>query len=368
MTAKQYFRIAAIALVLGCVMGVLAASQHVVATMGSSEGGYTFGHALIMLTPFWVFWAPIVPLVFWLVQRYPLERGCPRRNVMLHVAVALVISVTHYGFQLWFMHAIGHGYPRGHSYFVHFFAAARWRLWMHVAGYAILLGIAVARDYYRRYRERELLASQLAAQLSQAKLHALRMQLNPHFLFNALNSIAMLARRSDNARAVRMIAGLGELLRHVLEDSPADEVTLREEVGFLARYLEIERVRFHDRLQVNVDVAEETLEGFVPNLLLQPIVENALQHGIARKVGPGRVDVVARRVGDRVVLQVSDDGPGLGIHAGSGVGLANTRNRLEQLYGEQFSFEVRNGEDGGVVVMISLPYHGVPVTVAAHVA
>jgi LytS/YehU family sensor histidine kinase len=163
-----------------------------------------------------------------------------------------------------------------------------------------------------------------------------------------------------------MLAGLGDLLRYVLEDSPGDEVLLRDEVAFITRYLEIERVRFTDRLRVTTDVAEETLDAFVPNLLLQPLVENAIVHGIARQAGAGSIEIAARKLGERLVLQVRDNGPGLiGIARETpGVGLSNSRKRLGQLYGDQFSFDVRNGDDGGVVVIISLPFQLKPITPA----
>ena len=360
MNAKQFVRMTAAGLILGLVMGLLAAGQVVVMRMGG-ENPYDFPHAIIMQTPFWVFWAPIFPVILMLTRRFPLERGSFRKNIPLHIAAAFFVSLFHIGVILCLMHAINHGYPTNHSYWVHFQTGAQSRLWVHVFGYLGLLGIALVSDYYRKYRDRELLASQLTAQLSQAKLHALRMQLNPHFLFNALNSIAMLTRRNDSSRAVTMIAGLGDLLRYVLEDSPADEVTLREELGFLSRYLEIERVRFQDRLQIRLDVAEEAMDAFMPNLLLQPIVENAIRHGIARKVNQGSIEIAGRKLGDRLILQVRDDGPGLsGPGGGGGVGLRNTRQRLEQLYGDQFSFELRNADGGGTVVSISLPFHTHP--------
>ena len=369
MTWSKYFRIVLPSLAIAVGLGVLGAGQLVLATMGN-EGSYTFSHAVIMQTPFWLFWAPIFPLILLLVDRYPFERATLRRDIAVHVAAAIAITLVHFGFRLWFMHIIGHGYPKGHSFFVHLPEAARYRLWVHFVAYLALLGIALGSHYYRKYRERQLLASQLAAQLSQAKLHALRMQLNPHFLFNALNSIAMLTRRNENALAVRMLAGLGDLLRYVLEDSPADEVLLREEVEFLTRYLEIERVRFHDRLRITTDIADETLDAFVPNLLLQPIVENAIVHGIARKTDTGTIEIAARKLSDRLVLQVSDSGPGLiGIaRENAGVGLSNTRKRLEQLYGDQFSLDMRNGDNGGVVVTISLPFQLQPVAEAYIVA
>jgi two-component system LytT family sensor kinase len=353
------------------LVGAISAVQVVVADM-RDVNQWTVGHALIMQTPFWIFWAFLFPVVVLLARRFPFSRAHLLRAVSAHLGFAILLVLVHYAFTMWFMGVIGHGNwtGPGHSYGGHLLSEANYRLGVHFGAYFLVLGAVLSLDYYRKYRERELLASQLAAQLSQAKLQALRMQLNPHFLFNAMNSIAMLVRRNDNALAVRMLAGLSDLLRYVLEDSPSDEVRLQDEISFLERYLEIERVRFGDRLRVHFDVDAETRDAFVPNLLLQPLVENAIRHGIAHKVNPGKIEIAARRLGDRLILQVSDDGPGLNGPklSGNGVGLANTRSRLEQLYGSGTSFELRNATLGGAVATISLPFHTEPQQVGTSAA
>jgi two-component system, LytTR family, sensor kinase len=360
------------AAVLGAatLLGVVSAAQVVVADM--RENRWTVSHALIMHTPFWIIWAFLFPAIVAFVRRFPFRRSQLARAIPVHLAFAVLVVMVHYAFDMWFMGVIGHGNwtGPGHTYTGHLLSEANYRLGVHFGAYFLILGVILSLDYYRKYRERELLASQLAAQLSQAKLQALRMQLNPHFLFNAMNSIAMLVRRNDNGQAVRMLAGLSDLLRYVLQDSPGDEVPLREEISFLERYLDIERVRFGDRLRVTIDIDEEAQEAFVPNLLLQPLVENAIRHGIAHKVNPGKVEIAGRRLGDRLILQVSDDGPGLNGPKllGSGVGLANTRSRLEQLYGASTSFELRNATLGGAVATISLPFHTEPLRVGTSAA
>jgi signal transduction histidine kinase len=320
------------------------------------------GHSLIMQTPFFVIWALLVPLVQLAIRRIPLRENL-RWALPAHLLILLGITLLHYTVGFFFMGLIGHGnwaLP-GHTISAHFFPDMRYNLLPNFVAYLFVFTIIVAWQNYQRYRERELLASQLQGQLSQAKLQALRMQLNPHFLFNAMNSISMLVRRNDNTHAVRMLAGLSDLLRYVLEDSPTDEVPLRDEIAFLERYLEIERVRFGDRLHVHVDASADSLDAFLPNLLLQPLVENAIRHGVARKVTPGRIEIAARKLGDRLILQVTDDGPGLGPSlAGTGVGLANTRSRLEQIYGGEQSFELRAAQPNGAVATISLPYHTTP--------
>ncbi len=202
-------------------------------------------------------------------------------------------------------------------------------------------------------------AARLAAQLSEARLGALRMQLNPHFLFNSLNAITVLVRDQNTAAASRMLELLSDVLREVLRAEPGHETTLAKELEFIERYLAIEQVRFSDRLRPSVEVDPAIAVAAVPRFILQPLVENALRHGIARRSGAGSLQVTARREGVVLVLTVRDDGPGLlpDIPVSSGVGLANTRARLAALYGEQANLEIRNEQSGGVAAIVRLPYH-----------
>jgi hypothetical protein len=355
----RWLRPVILAVSVALLLGVVSAGQMLMDRMGT-ERSYTPVHALIMATPFWVFWALMLPLVAMAVRLFPVRRDTIGWAIPAHVVSGLAVTVAHYTIHMFFMGLIGHATwaEAGHTWGEHFLPYMRYSLLPSFGTYVVLAGGILGWDYYRKYRERELLASQLETQLSQAKLQALRMQLNPHFLFNAMNSIAMLVRRNANTEAVRMLAGLSDLLRYVLEDSPAEEVSLRDELDFIERYLEIERIRFQDRLRVKRDIADEALGAYLPNLLLQPLVENAIRHGITRKVGHGTVEVAARRLGDRLILQISDDGPGL--PAGprvDGVGIANTRKRLEQMYGDEQSLELRNAATGGMIATVSLPYH-----------
>lgn len=246
--------------------------------------------------------------------------------------------------------------------------AARGAVHLDVLFYIGALIAATALDLRQQARDRELRSIELEAQLGQAQMMALRMQLNPHFLFNTLNTIAMLVRESDNVRAVRMLAGLGSLLRHVLEDIGRQEVPLSEELEFIQRYLDIEGLRFEDRLRVRIDVEPGLFDTLVPNLILQPLVENAIQHGIARRGAAGHVHITATRDHDRILLSVRDDGPGLGEEATSGgkagVGLENTRARLHRLYGAAGRLKVRDADGGGVMAVVSFPLRRAPSDVA----
>jgi sensor histidine kinase YesM len=247
--------------------------------------------------------------------------------------------------------------------------------------YFAVVGAYNAYDYGRRYREREgqaarlaLRTSRLEASLSRAKLDSLRMQLNPHFLFNTLNAISVLAMKGERDGVVRMLMLLSDLLRLSLENRQ-HVLSLRDELAILDRYLEIENVRFRDRLTVERDIDPAVLDAEVPSLLLQPLVENAIRHGISRRAGPGVVRVEAGAVdGEWLELRVLDTGPGIEAAAtsdGTGVGLANTRARLEQLYGSRQQLTLADRPEGGACATVRLPlrqYEGEPLESALQTA
>jgi LytS/YehU family sensor histidine kinase len=240
---------------------------------------------------------------------------------------------------------------------------ARFRFLNQFLIYLAVLAAGFAREYFVRDQQRAREAVELArqtaalqAQLSDARLDALRMQLNPHFLFNTLHAVSALVER-DPGGVRRMIARLSELLRHTMDSSAPNEVALREELSILRRYIEIMEIRFQGRLSVTMQIDDATLDALVPNLVLQPIVENALEHGAARASADGRIEIGAHLSGDRLVLTVRDNGPGVEAGAGAGVGLANTRARLAQLYGDQASLSLSSAGGGGARTEITLPFH-----------
>ena len=320
-----------------------------------------FAHGLGMRMPYWYLWALFVPFLQWLPRRFPLDRMRWLSGAALHLAAGVTIVLLHGALELGVqrfllpqsLFIMGEPYPPNLQIF--FIGALRNSLGL----YAILLGAVYCADYYARYRERELAASQLQGQLAHAQLQALRMQLNPHFLFNALNSISMLVRGGQSDQAVRMLAGLGDLLRGVLEEDRPHEVPLRDELDFLRRYLAIEQIRA-GRLRVKVEVAPELMEARVPNLILQPIVENAIRHGISKSSSAGLVEIGARRENGSLLLSVRDDGPGVPGGGREGVGLRNTRARLARMYGDGQRLEVGNADGGGALVTLRLPFQAGP--------
>jgi signal transduction histidine kinase len=317
----------------------------------------------------WSTWALLAPLAVWLVRRLPLRLRSPRR-LLAHAAASVGVSLIHLALFV----AVVQGVARSAGVSAAALAVSRgltpqallldvidqrllqlaFAVDFHVGVVVYWVVIAVEQSLASRRR-----AARLEAQLASAQLQALRMQLDPHFLFNTLNAVAALV-RSDPEAAEDMLTELADFLRLTLATSSAQEVSLRDEMEFLERYLKIERVRFQDRLTTTVEVAPGAERAQVPSLILQPIVENAIRHGIAGRAERGHVHVAARRVGDELQLEVRDDGPGLGAAGGAGmvegVGLANTRARLAQLYGRAGGFELRSASGRGVSALLRLPF------------
>jgi len=304
-----------------------------------------WGHALRTTLASAYLWVPLIVATFWLVERYPVGRGRRGARLALHLGAALGVvllrAVAVVAFNPW----VG-----WYAELPPFGRVLLRSVENNLLVYLLLVGAAHAAHYARRYRQRE-------TQLAQAQLAALQAQLHPHFLFNALNTVSALVHDDPDA-ADRMIARLSDLLRHTLDSAGTHEVTLREEIAFLAAYLEIEQARFEDRLRVEWAVDPTVLGAGVPHLLLQPLVENAIRHGIAPRPAPGTVWVRAARAAGAVRLTVRDDGVGLGHRAasGGGVGLANTRARLAQLYGDAHALTVAPAPGGGTVVEVTIPF------------
>jgi len=312
-------------------------------------------------------WAAFTPLIFWLSSHTGRIRPLWLR-VPLLILIGAGVAIAVYLLLVYARHAIIDLPPRrrgGGPVFAPLREVGRFRFLNQLIVYLAVLATGFAREFFQRdqRRQREAIAlasqtAQLQAQLSEARLDALRMQINPHFLFNTLHAISALVER-DPGGVRRMIARMSELLRHTIDSHATDEVTLRDELAFLRRYIEIMEIRFQGHLQVVLSIAEDALDALVPNLILQPIVENALEHGVSRAAGEGRIELTARRDadGEVLLLSVRDNGPGLQPGSETGVGLANTRARLLQLYGEEASLDLADAPGGGVLATIAVPYH-----------
>jgi hypothetical protein len=316
----------------------------------------------------WVLWMLLMPCVISLGRRFPFDGGRWRRATAIHLTLSVILSIGHIAAfgaaYFWFVGPTAWGPTAGKTVYVF---TSRY-LATDVVIYAAALGVYFAFEYYERFRRLALeaahaegRAARLQLSLVEARIHALRMELNPHFLFNALNAASGLVRKRENDAAVDMLARLGDLLRTTLDREMPAEVALSEEIHYLGRFVDIELVRFGDRLRVTWDVDADVRNALVPPLILQPLVENALRHGIARRPGPAQLRISARRVGLLLELAVRDSGEGLlpdGRSPREGIGLSNTRARLTELYGpEAASLEVADVPGEGVRARLLLPFH-----------
>lgn len=320
------------------------------------DHGHSWWRIFLWQQLVWWSWAALTPAIRSMGRRYRVERCGRARFAAVHLGAAAALALVHMLPVTLATVLINPFAPMvEREYFGERYLPLllSW-LPVEVILYWMVLAVGNAVDYRRSLAERELRASQLEAQLSAAELQALKLQLHPHFLFNSLNAVAGLVRKNENEKAVRTLAGLGELLRAVLDSDGAQTVPLGRELQFVERYLEIQRCRFSDRLTCSIDLPPDLAGAAVPSLILQPIVENALEHGIARAAGPGAVRVDARAEGGRLVLSVWNSGPGPGTIERWGVGLANTHARLGELYGDRY--EVRAEErGGGTAVTLAFP-------------
>lgn len=322
--------------------------------------GFTFLGALT--------WALLTLPLFWLTRRFGLHGEGRLGHVVFLGALALVlaavVSGSVAGVSSLFADETFDGALQGPE---GVWRMARYRFLHDLLACLLILTAGVARDYFLRYRARQEEASLLRTQLVESRLAMLRAQLNPHFLFNTLNAVAALVTK-DPRGVRRMIARMSELLRYTLEDSDEPEIPVEQELEILGRYLEVMEIRYQGRLDTEVQADPDVLDALVPNLVLQPLVENSMKHGVSRAARPSRVAVGARREGETVRLTVRDDGAGAATEAteatggadgtpNDGIGLRHTRERLRQLYGDAARLELRFPPEGGAVAEIVLPYH-----------
>ncbi len=299
----------------------------------------------------WLLYALLTPFVFWMGRRFRVSRGVILRRLPVHVlaAVALTAGWALGGILLSLL--LSGTPPFG-------FSPLSWVLTSLPFGLAVyfaVLGVEHAAWYFAEAREREASAARLSAQLSDARLGALRMQMQPHFLLNSLNAITVIVRDRDTATATRMLEQLGEMLLRVMRSDRRVEDTLARELEFIEQYLAIEVIRFPDRLAVRYEVPPDLRAALVPEFVLQPLVENAVRHAVAVRSDPTRIVVSARRDGGDLVLEVTDDGPGPGA-VREGVGLGNTRERLRTQFGDRASLVVDAHPSGGTRATIRLPF------------
>jgi two-component system, LytTR family, sensor kinase len=354
--SPRWFRIAAIWL----GVGLFDATQNVF-VMRAEGMHHRWVQLFATLLLSWLPWALATPLVLRLGRRYPAARWRRLSTWGAHLAACAAIGLVS---AAWTAAMEDFGNPWALVPGPDPFA----QLWLHkfydgLLAYLILYGAILVvghmLDSQERLAQQRTETARLNEQLSKAQLNALRRQIEPHFLFNTLNAVAGLVREKRNAAAVDMIAGLSDFLRRVVEDSDRQQVPLAEELEFAQKYLDIQKVRFADRLQVSVDVPPELFPAQVPSLILQPMIENAVKHGIAKRIQGGAIRIAAFCSNGMLTLRVYNDGPSLPADwetAGSGIGISNARTRLQTLYGDRFELNMRNQSPGGVEVSVSVPF------------
>jgi two-component system, LytTR family, sensor kinase len=334
-------------------------------TLLNSKPGMTVeaGKLMVLNLALWYVPALLIPAIVWAARRYPFDTGHKVKAVVAHSIGALTFAGVHFIGMMsvrFLLSADGGKWPSvpwSQFFQRRLLEQLDWSLMV----YAVVVGVSHAIAFYHESQERKLKAAQLETRLIEARLKTLEAELHPHFLFNTLHAISTLVHRDPEA-ADRMISRLSDLLRITFDRTGEPKVTLKEEIDFLQKYLDIEQTRFQDRLTVSVNVDPEGLDGEVPRMILQPLVENAIKHGIAGRNGGNQIHVSAGREGDRLWMQVRDNGVGLQVGTlkalRTGVGLSNTRARLDCLYGRLYRLEFTD-KHGGLSVLIEIPFQRV---------
>jgi two-component system LytT family sensor kinase len=340
-------------------IGLFDATQTVL-TMRAEGMHHYWGRLFVTLLLSWLPWMAATPLVLRLGRRYPTTQWRHLSMWSAHLGAWAAMGAAH---ALW-MTALEElmnpwALSPGPDPFVHLWLKKFTNgLLSYAILYSLMLLIGYMLDSQKQLALQQTETARLSEQLSKAQLNALRRQIEPHFLFNTLNAIAGLVREGRSDSAVSMIAELSDFLRRVVEDSDRQQVPLEEELEFARRYLHIQKVRFADRLQFSLDVPTELLTAQVPSLILQPMVENAVKHGIAQRAQGGAIRISAFRANGKLTLQVSNDGPRLPAEweSKAGIGVLNVQTRLRSLYGDAFELNIRNREPDGVEASVSVPY------------
>jgi two-component system LytT family sensor kinase len=339
-------------------LGILSSALAVQFTRALGKPITDWTYIVVLNCTYWYAWAIFTPAIVWLSQHFRFERQGLSRAILVHVPSVALFSFAHIAAMTtvrWWLMASSQS---SFSWWMEVKRSALLNFDWEMMTYWAIAGLSHAVLYYRESRDRALRASQLETRLVEAQMVALRHQLQPHFLFNTLHAISALMHRDVHA-ADRTLMRLSDLLRMTLENIGQQEITQQAEHDFVSKYLEIEQTRFADRLIVRFDIEPDTLDALVPTLLLQPLVENAIKHGISKKSGPGHIDIRARPDHDKLWIEVRDDGRGLSetalIALQKGIGVSTTRARLQHQFGADFRFEFHRLEEG-VAVVVAVPW------------
>lgn len=357
----------AVIVLLWILISVFTAAQFA-ELPAAAVGGLSFGVLVLRQLISWSIWIPIGMFTVFMGRKFPLGRA-PFLHTAIHLLVCIFVIAVHLSESL----ALRQLALRMDSHVavsegqIHYIG--RVYLIADVVLYWGILGMTYAVEYYRLYRERELHAAVLQNELSEARLQTLTMQLQPHFLFNALNSAVTLIRKDEKKTAIKMLVSLSDFLRYVTDTAQRDMVQVQEEMLFVKKYLEVEQIRFHDRLSLDIILENGVESALVPTLITQPLVENAVKHGIGASLQAGTIQIRTYKQGEYLCIEVHDSGRGTMVHATTqvstdvvrkGVGLMNVQSRLQHIFGETASVEFRTDAETGTTVLLRLPFREQP--------
>jgi two-component system, LytTR family, sensor kinase len=337
-------------------IGFLAASQ-LYGFLQVKEQNVSFLNAVLLQTPGWILWGLLSPFVWYVGNRFRLDKGLWLKHFPIHLAALIVFALFHLTFlaanRYWWD---AEAYQTATFASFYFFTVLNY-FHTELLVYGTILGLGYAGEFYRQYNLEKVLNAELREKLTAARLETLKVQLNPHFLFNTLNSVSTLVRKNDAQAAIEMLSGLGDLLRHTLKQTESQQVTLVQEIEFARKYLALEQIRFQDRLQIKFEIEAEADELGVPTMILQPLIENAVRHGIARRSAASSILVKAWRETEKICFEITDDGGGLPANWENniGIGIGNTLSRLQSLYGANFDFALTNLQPHGTRAKLCIP-------------
>ncbi|MFO7446520.1 MAG: histidine kinase [Ignavibacteriaceae bacterium] len=351
----------AVIFLLLTIIGLAATIQSSIVMIQKQQFEIAYSNNLFFNLFYWWFWLAVIPVITYLSNKFDFGKGRLTLSIATHISSMLLIVFIH---QLYT--SVWCNYIFGNYLYMPLFQKLIWRVvnleWIFVdfVVYFIFVVGLFALEYQRRSNENERIILQLETKLAQAQLHALKMQLHPHFLFNTMNSISTLILKGEIQKANKMLVMFSEFLRITLEETGSQKVPLEKELLFIEKYLEVEKIRFQDKLTVNMNIHPSTLSIMVPNLILQPLIENAVKYAIAPKTSDGLISISSSIRKNSLMISIQDNGPGLNDvsleNLNGGIGLKNTKERLQKLYGDEASINLNNTGNGGLLITLQIPF------------
>ena len=342
-------------LVVWATIALISASMLYV-TLSSQGSDTSFAAVLIVKLIVWLFWGAVTPLIITLGKKFSIAKNNRLKGILIHLPLSIILTSMNILLYAFIIYVSSDTQTSVLPLFLGLFLSQF--EWYFIIYWAIII-VGYAFEYYEKYKDGELASIKLETELVRSQLKALKMQLHPHFLFNTLNNISALVRQGEQKSAISMLAGISELLRIALAQKDEQEIKLETEIDFIKRYLEIEKVRFTNKLDITYDIEKDTLQSYIPGFILQPVIENAINHGLSKKLSARKLEIAISLKDDYLYIHVYNDGPALendfDIKNSTGIGLSTTVDRLAQVYHEDYKMNIYN-HDKGVKVELMIPF------------